>query len=405
MLISFLFIVIIYSLLKSTVSRERRCFSLCAIILYIVVSFGDYYWLVFVDGFPFHPSDPSDYYLITRNLSFRQVLNIESTNIFYYIINWYYNKIWNEPYFISILIKLNNILVFVSAYLLITRKTSKFTCVDVILLLNPYAMVTIVRNVRDSYILLFIAMVIVGIGLIPNNHIKKRWLILGLLLMSMTRAVLLIVFAIVLFLKYNDRLSRTLKCFVLVTCLCLSLYLWKDIVYIISNQFISSMVYMGEDHEQYIPLLSGEISNSILQSFVWRMLIALAVFLFTPHPFNFVINWLNNMDITGACNIYTGFDNFLISCGSVYSYIFVIPIVVAYFFNWKKMGKLNFYFAVGFIVLYVVAFLGSTDIRNRNTAIFIMLSSVITSNFNLRITSVYYLFSLLICLIVCFFHD
>ena len=405
MLISFLFLIILYNLIRTTHSIERKYFSLLVIIIYVFFSMWDYYWLINVDNYPFHPSDPSDYYTETKGLSLKQVLGIESSNQLYFVINWYYNSLWYNPYFISFLVKLNNILIFVSAYLLLTRKAFRFTYVDVLLLLNPYTIMTLVRNVRDAYILLFIAMIVVGMGMIPNNRIKKKWLVLAIFLMSITRAVLLIVFALIFVIKYWKRIPKPAQYIILIFAFVSCGLFWTEMVKIVSNQFISAMSDMGEDIEQYLPLLSGEVSLSILQSLLQRIIIALAVFLFTPHPFNFISDWVDGMDSTGALNIYTGFDNFLISCGTIYNYIFIIPIILAYFLNWRRVDKLTLALSIGFIVLYVVAYLGSTDIRNRNTAIFIILSSIIACNINLKIIPRYYLYTIGIFSFIYFFSN
>ena len=124
MLISFLFLIILYNLIRTTHSIERKYFSLLVIIIYVFFSMWDYYWLINVDNYPFHPSDPSDYYTETKGLSLKQVLGIESSNQLYFVINWYYNSLWYNPYFISFLV--NPIGIF-SIVIFCALKSSIFT--------------------------------------------------------------------------------------------------------------------------------------------------------------------------------------------------------------------------------------------------------------------------------------
>lgn len=151
------------------------------------------------------------------------------------------------------------------------------------------------------------------------------------------------------------------------------------------------MDYMGEDIVEFLPLLSGGLNLSLFIVFIKRIIIALAVFLFTPHPVNFISDWLVNMDETGKMNIYTGLDNVLISFGAIFNYLLVIPVIISYLFHWEKSNKFVFIFVIGFIILYTVAFLGATDIRNRNTVIFFILSGIIVQNQKLKVTKLHYL--------------
>lgn len=391
MLISIFFIIVIYHLFQTTISNERKIFSFIAIFVYLIITVIDYHWLISIENYPFHPSDPSRYYLDIRGLSLKGVLAIESSNHFYFIINWFYDQIWNNAFLVSFLIKINNVLVFISAYLLMTRKAEKFTYIDVLLLFNPYAIVTLIRNVRDIYIILFVVMVIVGLDIIPNNRIKKRWFIIGGILLSVTRSVLLLIFAFIAFVKYRKRFSKTFQYSVLGVILIGCFIFFQEIMQRIASQFISAMDYMGEDIVEFLPLLSGGLNLSLFIVFIKRIIIALAVFLFTPHPVNFISDWLVNMDETGKMNIYTGLDNVLISVGAIFNYLLVIPVIISYLSHWEKSNKFIFIFVIGFIILYTVAFLGATDIRNRNTVIFFILSGIIVQNQKLRVTKLHYL--------------
>ena len=63
MLISIFFIIVIYHLFQTTISNERKIFSFIAIFVYLIITVIDYHWLISIENYPFHPSDPSRYYL------------------------------------------------------------------------------------------------------------------------------------------------------------------------------------------------------------------------------------------------------------------------------------------------------------------------------------------------------
>lgn len=394
MIITGLFIFILFCQLSRTISYNRRILVVVALVIYLLVTLGDFYWLCSIQGEAFHPSDPYNYYYKIIDLHFSEVLRIESSNTFYFIINWFYWKIWGDPFLASFFLKINNVLVYICTYLLLTKKKTAVCYIDYLLLFNPYTIMTLVRNVRDIYIILFVVMILLGIGVIKNNRLNFFWVLIAILLLSITRSILLLPLLIVFF-ELKKKYFPVYWRYVLYAFTFILLVLFHaTLIRVVGNQMISSIAYIGEETDAFLPLLDGGISISILKSISIRLCIGLISFIFTPHPVNFILNWLATMDQNGSSGIYTGTDNLLIAMGSIFNYLLVLPLVILCVLNYKKCNRSIFIFVTCYIILYVVSYLGVSDIRNRNTAIFFILASVMFSDYNLKLRRKHYLIML-----------
>lgn len=385
MIISFILLIAYCKLFIGCSSINRKTLSLVSIFIYCIYSTSDYIWLVDNLRWPFHPSDPSAYYTEIYGKSFSQILHIESSNTFYYIINWLTNKFWENPFFCSLVLRLDNILTYSVAYLLVSNKCKNIGIIDLVLLFNPYVLVTIARNVRDCYIILFVVIILSALNILSNIRLNKVWLIIGCLLLYITRPILFIPVLLVIFIKKKQFLSKRIR-YTIYTILIVCLIAFShEIIIKISSQMVSAINYIGEDIEMYVPLLSGQISLPIIFSLIKRLSIGLISMMFTPHPVNFLTYWLNANEINGVIDIYTRLDNAMIFLGGVFNYVFVIPIIS----NALRKSIFNRYimiFAMGFIILYVVAYIGVVDIRNRNTAIFFVMLSLLYTQQKIRLS-------------------
>lgn len=385
MLLSIVFLFLFLRFCNCTISSKRMVAVVLALLFYSFVTVFD---LAFLDNFLnrcFHFSDPSHYYEITKSITFSDIFRMEdASNSFYFIINWFYNKVYNDPFIISFWLKINNVLVILSAYLLITYRTPRYTIYDTIILFNPYLLVTIIRNVRDAYIILFVAMIMVGLGLFNAKSKSKFILILGVSLLAITRPILLVPFLIVYIYKLVKNKPK-LKYPVLLAVIIGGYYFFFDIYDMILHQALSAMAYLEEDAAEFDVLFEHQFSLSTFSMLFKRIVIGLVSFLFTPHPLNFINNWLTNCDMYGTLGIYTGLDNFLISAGSIYCYLFVIPLVLYYFVNYKSFNPRLFWFVVLYIVIYTIAYMGITDIRNHHFAYFFILVAFIFETQDRRI--------------------
>lgn len=378
MIITFIFLCILINLYSKTISDNRRILFLVVAGIYFFISFMDLYWLANVEYRSFHLSDPAEYYNQIQDISFWDIFDIDSSNTFYYIINWIYKQTWESKMFISCLVKINNILILLTTYLLLTYVRESVDKYDFLLLLNPYTIMTMNRNVRDLYIILFVVVILCGFKLLNSKiEVSKFWVFLCIPLLFLTRAILFLPLIVIFCYNIRDRFSKNIQVFICLLFVVLAVIFRYKIIHVVGNQMISAMQYIGEDIEAFLPLLSGSLSITMLLTIIKRITIGTLSFLFTPHPINYISKWFENMNAIGTDGIYTGFDNFLISLGAIFNYLFVIPVVIAFFTNWRKINMNLLIFVVVYIFLYVVSYLGVTDIRNRNTAIFFIILGVL----------------------------
>lgn len=372
MLLSVVFCTILICQLHRMVSPQRKVLILFCFCIYLLLTFGDLIYLGHIYDRAFHFSDPSGYYDSTKNLAFSQLFfDYDSSNTFYPVINWIYNHLYEDPRFVSCLLKIANVLVFLSAYAILTKKIRKVSYVDFLMLLNPFLLMIIIRNVRDMYILFFVIIIMNGLGVIPGNRLSKRWTCVGLVCLLTIRPVLLFPVACVWWTRNRYLFPKSFQTLLYLVAVGILISQFHTIVRILSNQMISALVYINEDVEVFMPLLEGNVSPEIVIHGISRIFIALISFLFTPHPVNFFSEWKSTMDIDGTTAIYTGFDNFLIFLGAVFNYLFVIPILIACAMNYKRLNRALLLYSVLYIIIYVTMYVGVTDIRNRYHVIFL----------------------------------
>ena len=401
MLISIVLIFIISYCIYNTSSIQRRYVCLLAFCIYAIYSSYDLWWLIRNENWPFHPSDPSAYYTSIEGLRFKDVLSIDSSNTFYYIINWINWKIWDSPYFCSVILRIDNILAYLVAYLMLTYKNDRVSYIDYLILFNPFAIITLVRNVRDIYILIFVLLTLIGLGLIPKYRSNLLCAIIGIFLILITRSVLLLPIFVVYFYNKRKILSKATKLVILTSTRGCTIIFFPVIFRLVANQMISAIDYAGEDIEAYLPLLDGNISFPVLRAVIVRLFIGAISMLFTPHPIKFVTNWMSSSEWNHIVGIYTLPDNSLIFLGSIFNYLFIIPLVFFLIYNYKNVNQNLLLFALCFIILYVVSYLGIVDIRNRNTAVFFILASLYYSSNKVHLTIKHYVLSLVAFLGLC----
>ena len=137
---------------------------------------------------------------------------------------------------------------------------------------------------------------------------------------------------------------------------------------------------MGQDVSDFRSILEGNYSVEIVLMLIKKIAIGLISFTFTPHPINYYVSWVSSMGSYGSYNIYTGVDNVLIILGSIYAYIIVLPLTIYYFMKWKRQNLALLFFIIMYVMIYVIAYIGVTDIRNRHFAFFFILIGLITSS-------------------------
>lgn len=384
MILSIIFLLCIGSLVRDC-SPQRIYLCMVAFIVYVLYAFYDLYWLLSYTQWPFHPSDPLAYYIDVIGKNFNQILSIESSNTFYYIINWINWKIWGDATFCSFLLRTNNILAYLTCYLLATDKNKPISIIDFLLLFNPFAIITIVRNVRDIYIILFALLTLRGLGIFPNSHSNKILSTCSICLILITRTVMLLPISLDWYFHIKNKISKRIKILIILLCGSLLILIFPIIFHSIANQMISAIQYIGEDTNPYLPLLSGQMPLSTLKAVLSRLFIGLVSILFTPHPLNFLFNWIKSPDYNNIVGIYTYPDNFMIFIGSIFNYLFVIPLIFLSTMKYKQLNKGLMVFTLSFIILYVISYLGVVDIRNRNTMFFFLLLTLYYSKLKISV--------------------
>lgn len=393
MILSVIFFCCLIWQLKKTISLQRKWLIGITGLLYLAVTLFDLLYLNITYQRAFHFSDAGGYYYHTLGMSFSDVWHVESSNMVYWLINWVYNHLYTSPSWISFLLRINNILVLLSAYAMLTKKIPRISYVDILMLWNPMMVMVVIRNVRDLYILFFVVVLLIGFGLIRNNSLPKSATVLGILMVLLFRSVLLLPVAAAVWMKYKYCFSaRTRYIFYAVGAVFLS-FSFARVVSLAGGQIVSALQYINEDISMYTPLLQGVISPGLVIMLIKRMAIALISFIFTPQPLNYILDWVQNMDHTGMANIYTGFDNLLIFFGSIVNYLWVFPILFACVGSYRHLNKYVSVYTLLYIALYVTMYIGVSDIRNRIHALFFVQFLFLTVTPEIRVRPVHYLLS------------
>ncbi|MBR4793272.1 MAG: hypothetical protein IK038_06350 [Bacteroidaceae bacterium] len=201
-------------------------------------------------------------------------------------------------------------------------------------------------------------------------------LLLGIFLLAITRAILLLPVILVILIRIIKKNARYI--YIIIPVVLFVLFYFRDmIISKIVVQTISAMEFVNEDASEFAELLDQQYSLSTLILLLKRFGIGLVALLFTPHPINYFQEWIMGHGALGDFGIYTGFDNFLIVIGAIYCYVFLIPRLFWYVYNHGRISNELFCFILSFVLIYVVAYLGVTDIRNRHLFFFYMMIDII----------------------------
>lgn len=404
MLLNILLFLVFFRLWKQTISTERKTTVIIILVLYTIYTLFDLTFLMSFFNFPFHPSDPSGYYLKTKDLNFNQLLVYgfeNGANLFYLFINWIYNHSYNNNIIIAIYFKIANILVFLSTYLIITNKLNKFTIIDNILLFNPYVFLVLARNIRDPYIFFFVAIILVRFNVFPCSRVKFSTFIIAVILLLLTRSIMFLPIFVLWIFKYQRKYIK-----IWVALFLIIIFLFRNqLMTMIVGQTVSALEYYQEDGTDYEELLNFNYSFATLLLYIKRIFIGLIVFIFTPNPINYFLRCIANMNRYGSYGIYTGLDNFMIILGSIYTYLFVLPYCFYMTSHFKNMVKPLIFFSLSYAFIYTVAFLGVTDLRNHLLFFYFMLVDLVyydKKELSFKAVKKYVALSIFLCFIIAF---
>jgi hypothetical protein len=385
---------------QASVKRQYMVLGCCC--LYLLITIFDLIRLETVYDMSFHFSDPTDYYYKQLNKSWWSVVSKNWGYTFYNSLNWYYGVIYDNSTIASLFLKVNNVFVCMITFLLITKHKSNIGITDYVWLLNPYTIMVTLRNNRDMFIILFVVMILIGIGVYKGYKLGRGATFFAIIMLLLTRAVLLGPLFLVFCYQNKYLLIKSLRQAVLISMIIMIWLNIENILTVIGKQITSVLIFMEESpiiYNEYAALMDGNYGLSVILLYVKRIITGLIVFLFSPHPIKYISKWTTNMDSTGAWNIYTDIDNFLIFAGSIFSYLFFYPIFFAVFLNIKKINKATLLFATMVILLYSIAYLGITDIRNHNLAFTFILLTFIFADSSIKVNRKCYLLTLVVFIV------
>ena len=350
-------------------NKKRTGFALFLICFYSLLIFVAQYNLS-TFGRSFHPSDPEVYFLGVKDLE--SVFDViekykSSSNIYYFLINWFFSQDFDNANLISILIKLTNSAIFLSLYLISTSKY-RFSRIELILMLHPYLLLTTLRNVRDLHVF---GLTFMCFSLINRNvgWLKK---VIPYTLLLISRSFY---FVFIIFSEFINRISFRLK----------KIHMYMAIVSIIvlffsSNFFYQAVLYpvvagygfyndYGGSYGYFLSnVQSYNRSPAFLTSIGAVILVAFIRFIFTPIVPNYMEKYFSEETSGIFLNIYTDIDMFLIFIGGVINVIFFIPLFLTRTKSIIKNVKTidaAYIFALLNLSIYSLAHLGGTDIRVR----------------------------------------
>lgn len=338
----------------------------------------------------FHFSDPSNYHTEIDKLSIDKLLEFISadeykSNQFYYVINWIYSIAIDNTTTLALALKTTNIFIFFSAYIFLIKEQQQNNAVDFLLLFHPYLTMTLIRNVRDAYIIFFIAIFIYAL---KSDHISRllKYIvyILSAMFMFTIRPFFIAIMLILAgseILSKKTRTTRTLTVAVLVVLVAFVFqFNFLDInTKIFSAIFSTISTHEGLDQERdefVAELLAGNgATTDFWISSIKRILLGIPVFLFTPNPINYTIKYYQE-NIHGIWGIYTEIDNILIILGSIVNYAIIFPIMLKYFFSTKVASATHAITAWMMLASYAIFQLGITDTRIKYTFLLFVLMSM-----------------------------
>lgn len=385
MIISIILLFFISKELEST-SKNKRQFVLFFFLAYAFFAILELIYLNYDYSRSIHFSDPTDYYDTSKNLkNFSQIFSLESTNVFYFIINYYYINIYDSEVVFSLLIRFNNIFLIIYIYLLLSQVTNRVRKIDYLFVFNPYLFLIAVRNVRDLYILLFVILFLLSIGALPkrDESYSRPTLIISVIMLILVRPICLVPLGFVYLLKYRKQ-NRFLGV-VAVLLFFVALLAYREIIVAkVMNQFISAGDYVGEDVSIFAEMLDGGFSGAGVIAMTIRIIKAIVSLLCTPHPIKYFNTWITHSDSIGTYNIYTGLDNLLIVIGSCFIYLYILPLIMKLFLKMEMYKKVTFQYAILFALIYAISYLGITDIRNHFIVYIFLLLPVFATQYDMH---------------------
>lgn len=328
-------------------------------------------------GLAFNPSDPGEYYYLSgRARSVGELLRMVdgSSNVYYFVINYFFYNELNSPHLASVILKICNLFFFLGLYCIATRNI-KFSSIEYLILFHPYFFVVIVRNVRDLQILGFTFVILAEMGRVSKNKFIyfSYFLLFFLRPFFAIYTFLLQVFYSRIFLK-----KRHILAFVMAG---LVVLLLSDIGYLaIIGRVVAAYGYYNDYNATYSvfveKLFNFDRSASFLLSIIGLVAVGFVRFIFTPIFPNYFEKYYVNQP-NDIFMMYTDIDMALVFVGVLLNVFVCIPLLFKVIYDRVRGEPLSPFLCMSiFIVfMYSVFHLGGTDIRIRYSFIFFLLVS------------------------------
>jgi hypothetical protein len=395
MIITILFLTIVFWMLRDQ-TRGRANLVIIAFTSYLCVIFGEQMYLENIFDRSFHVSDPSNYFTQIYHLSFERLLDFISgdeyrSNVLYYIINWIFLNNFVDQTATALFLKLTNALVFLTAYLLLINKKNEVDYIDLLILFHPFVYFMLIRNVRDAYILFFLALFIKAYKGKYKSWVKYGLMAISFFAMYTIRPFFNVLMALLPSLSVLAAVGRMKKLAMIGAVIALSLFLLSSNAFNIQTRLLSAFLSVVTFHEGYneereaalTEVVEGDASGGgFIFSYFGRVIQGFAVFLFTPHPINYGTKFLDE-EIHGMWNIYTNFDNTLIVLGSIVNYLIVFPLMIKFFHKINTIDRTISYVVIFFVITYSIFQLGITDPRIKYSFLIFVLLGIKMSPFGL----------------------
>lgn len=369
--------------------KERAAFVLNALLVYVVLILLEQIYLEQYFNRSFEFSDPSTYLGLTSHLSLEGLINFLSdgeykSNKFYYFLNWlYFNTTFLSEPATGVLLKITNAIFFLFSYLMLKQKDEgRIGLLDWLILFHPWLLFVVIRNVRDVYVIFLLSVLVYFVFKTRMRLLDVMTSLLAIFSMYVVRSFFILPMAIMLLIRVWEHgliLKKTLVVITAVSFLSMAGYAYKDeIVQTAVNVFLGNTVYFGGESQQVVDELqndvveSGAISADFQSLLIKKVMLAVPVFLFTPHPYNWAHNYLEQRQ-GGVYGIYTDADSILILLGAVLNYLFIYPMMFKYAHCWRQVNIKYIVIPLFIMAFYSIFLMGNADMRIRYTYIIFLI--------------------------------
>jgi len=355
--------------------------------IYALAIIAEQFYLEEVYNMHFNLSDPTNYYVQIKTFDLNGLiefinLSTDRSNSIYFVINWIYNSGFGDPSIYGVVLKITNVTLLLSAFSIITRKYSeKIGILELILLMHPWLIFLIIRNVRDTHIIFALSIFFYFCSKPNLKPVDIIYLSFSIYLMYLLRPLfvpLMLLITTISFYKLNRQGTKIITLVSVVLFAFFALFPNIDDLRIkFASSFLGNSIYFGSTTEEDISQMFDSViynqtfTTEFISLFFNKIAVAIPVFLFTPHPYNWMVKFLQLSD-NGIYVIYTNVDMWLITFGAIFNYIYTIPLLFKFIHRFKYIDYGLALIPLYMASIYIVFLLGNADLRIRYTFIYFL---------------------------------